>query len=176
MNPFYVPVKTKKEIWYKEPWLLAVISGPLIVVIASFISFFVAWDHSDKVLSKDYYKQGLNINKTIEQDAKAYEWQVHGTLQFNAQGNKITFELESQGRMPDTLELDISTNYHAAEFETMQKIILSRVNKHMYEGVLGSTIPANIEVWHLKVDGGAWRLTGDWVNPYRQPYNMKPQN
>lgn len=176
MNQFYIPNKTSKDIWYKEPWLLAVIAGPLIVVIASFVTFYLAYHNSDKVLTKDYYKQGLNINKYIEQDAKAYELQVHGLMQFNPQANRITFNLESYGRMPDSLQIDLSTNYHAAEFETTQKITLTRVSKNMYEGVLSSAIPANIDVWHLKVDGGLWRLTGDWVNPYRQSYNMKPQN
>jgi uncharacterized protein len=176
MNEFYIPAKTRKEAWYKEPWLLFVMAGPFIVVIAGFVTLYIAWHGSDKVLSKDYYKQGLNINKTIEQDARADELRIQGTMQFIPQTGKLTFNLDTKTRLPDTLLLRISTNYHAAEFETVQKITLTHANAGVFEGMLKTAIPANIDVWHVILESTDWRLTGDWVDPYRQPIKLKPQN
>jgi uncharacterized protein len=42
-----------------------VLSGPLLVVIASLITAAIAVKLADPVVAEDYYKQGININKTL---------------------------------------------------------------------------------------------------------------
>ena len=44
-------------------WL--VIAGPILVVVACFVTAFIAIRHPDPVLAQDYYRRGLNINKTL---------------------------------------------------------------------------------------------------------------
>ena len=176
MSEFFIPQQIKKDLWYKEPWMFLVIGGPLLVVIAGFITLYLAIHNSDKVVAQDYYKQGLNINKTIEQDEKASALHMQGTAKFSPMGNKLSFTLSGNEHLPDTLQMTVSTNYHAREFETQQKISLTRVGTSQYEGALNSAIPASIDVWHVKVETGEWRLTGDWVDPYRQPLQLKPEN
>jgi hypothetical protein len=44
-------------------WL--VIAGPAIVVVASFITLYLALTRPDPVLDEDYYRKGMQINRTL---------------------------------------------------------------------------------------------------------------
>jgi hypothetical protein len=45
-------------------WL--VLSGPAIVVVAGFVTLWIAVSRPDPVVAEDYYQQGVDINKTLE--------------------------------------------------------------------------------------------------------------
>ncbi len=51
--------------WWRfgHVWLL--IAGPAVVVVASFVTFYLAVSGKDPVLDEDYYRKGLEINKTL---------------------------------------------------------------------------------------------------------------
>ena len=51
--------------WWKFGHVWMVIAGPAIVVVASFITLYLAISRPDPVLSEDYYRKGLDINKTL---------------------------------------------------------------------------------------------------------------
>jgi len=48
---------------YGHMWL--VVGGPLVVVIASFITLYFAIKVPDPVVDADYYRKGIEINKTL---------------------------------------------------------------------------------------------------------------
>jgi hypothetical protein len=50
--------------WWQFGHVWLVISGPLVVVIASFITGFLAIQSPDPVID-DYYRKGIEINKTL---------------------------------------------------------------------------------------------------------------
>lgn len=49
---------------YGHMWL--VVGGPLAVVIASFVTLYVAIKVPDPVMDSDYYRKGIEINKTLD--------------------------------------------------------------------------------------------------------------
>ncbi len=51
--------------WWDFGYVWLVISGPVAVIIASFITLFFAVNSSDPVID-DYYRKGLEINKTLD--------------------------------------------------------------------------------------------------------------
>ena len=55
--------------WWKFGHVWMVVAGPAIVVVASFITLYLAVSRPDPVISEDYYRQGIDINKTIGNDA-----------------------------------------------------------------------------------------------------------
>ena len=61
---------TRPEPWWKFGHVWLVIAGPAIVVVAGFATFAIAARHPDPVLSEDYYRQGIEINRTL-QDAES---------------------------------------------------------------------------------------------------------
>lgn len=51
--------------WWKFGHVWMVIAGPAIVVVASFITLYLAVTRPDPVISEDYYRKGIEINKTL---------------------------------------------------------------------------------------------------------------
>jgi len=56
---------TNVEPWWKSAYAWMVISGPVIVMVASVITFYYASSTPDPAI-ENYYVKGLNINKTLE--------------------------------------------------------------------------------------------------------------
>lgn len=54
--------------WWKHGYVWLLISGPALVVVAGFATLWLAVAHPDPVLADDYYRRGVEINKTLGQD------------------------------------------------------------------------------------------------------------
>ncbi len=55
---------SESQPWWKYGHVWMIIAGPVIVVIAGFVTLWFALAQPDPVLSEDYYQRGLDINKT----------------------------------------------------------------------------------------------------------------
>lgn len=53
------------DVWWRSGYAWMVISGPLIVMVASFITLYFAISTPDPAI-ENYYVKGLEINKTLE--------------------------------------------------------------------------------------------------------------
>ena len=51
--------------WWKFGYVWLVIAGPAVVVVAGFVTLYIALAVPDPVVADDYYRQGLDINKTL---------------------------------------------------------------------------------------------------------------
>lgn len=56
--------------WWRFGYVWLLISGPLCVVIAGFITLYVAWIYPDPVIDQNYYQHGLRINEMPAQMAR----------------------------------------------------------------------------------------------------------
>ena len=58
-------------LWYREPgpWLL--MAGPFVVMVASFITLWLAIRSNDGLVSEDYYKTGMAINQTLAESERS---------------------------------------------------------------------------------------------------------
>lgn len=57
--------------WWKFGYVWLVVAGPLVVVVASMVTLYLAVTRPDPLVSDDYYRQGININQTLENEAQA---------------------------------------------------------------------------------------------------------
>ncbi len=57
--------------WWKFGHVWLILSGPAVVVLASFITLYLAVTRPDPVIAEDYYRKGIEINKTLDQEANA---------------------------------------------------------------------------------------------------------
>ena len=57
--------------WWRlgHEWLI--IAGPVIVIIAGFVTLWLAISRPDPVVAEDYYRQGIEINKTLATPEKS---------------------------------------------------------------------------------------------------------
>ena len=60
------PAAPNPPAWWKFGHVWLVIAGPAIVVVASFITLYLAIIHPDPVVDADYYRKGVEINRTLE--------------------------------------------------------------------------------------------------------------
>ncbi len=59
------PSANKKQAWWQFGHVWLVLSGPAIVVVASFVTFYLAAKGMDPVVDENYYQAGLEINKSL---------------------------------------------------------------------------------------------------------------
>lgn len=72
MSDNVLPHATKDcQPWWKFGHVWLVVAGPVIVVIASFITLYLAVTRPDPVLDENYYQKGMDINKTLADNAKS---------------------------------------------------------------------------------------------------------
>jgi len=57
--------------WWKFGHVWLVLAGPALVVVASCVTFYLAATRLDPVVTEDYYRKGIEINKTLDRDASA---------------------------------------------------------------------------------------------------------
>ena len=51
--------------WWKFGHVWMVLAGPAVVVVASFVTFYLAASGADPIVDEDYYRKGIEINKTL---------------------------------------------------------------------------------------------------------------
>ena len=64
--------------WWKFPHVWMVVAGPAIVVVAGFVTLYLAISRPDPLVSEDYYKEGMEINKTLR---ARHEGRTSGSLE-----------------------------------------------------------------------------------------------
>ena len=52
--------------WWKFGHVWLVLAGPAVVIVAGFFTLWLAWSKPDPVVAEDYYRRGVEINKTLE--------------------------------------------------------------------------------------------------------------
>lgn len=179
MADFYTSQKTTKDLWYKEPWMLLVVGGPLVVVVAAIITGFIAWQGEDKIVAKDYYKHGVNINQDIYRDAKAKEYKMLAKVQLDADTGKVMLQLEGKTELPSTVLFSTAAASRTSIYEQVQKISLSQLQPGIYEGALkmpSADDSISRTLWHVRVEAADWRLTADWQDPMRASLQLKAIN
>jgi uncharacterized protein len=147
--------------WYKEPWPWILMAGPAIVVVASFVTLWLAITSFDGLVEDDYYKQGLAINKTLERDRVAARLKLSGEATLAADGSRVRVGVAGDGLGGAGLLRLRLTHFSRPGLD--QSITLQRKGD-AYEGNLE---PLSEGRWNLTLEDEAksWRLVGEWRLP-----------
>lgn len=54
--------------WWKHGHVWLVISGPAVVVVAACVTAWIAASGQDTLVSEDYYRKGIEINKQLARE------------------------------------------------------------------------------------------------------------
>ena len=71
MPPLKLKPMPPAKPWWRYGFVWLVISGPAVVVVAALVTAWIAVVYQDPVLDEDYYRRGVEINKTLGEDGKA---------------------------------------------------------------------------------------------------------
>ena len=156
----------KSKVWYKEPWLWLLFSGPAIVVVAAFVTLYLAASGSSDLVSDDYYKDGKHIDLDLKRDTAAVERGIRGQALINPDGSAVRVYVS--GRFDDKVPLKL-TLLHPVKKEYDQNIVLKLStapksgDKTEYLGQFAKLPPANHWYVRLEDEGGIWRVENKWI-------------
>ena len=52
--------------WWRHPLMWMVVGGPAVVVVAAIATAWIAMSAPDPIVEPDYYRKGIEINRTLE--------------------------------------------------------------------------------------------------------------
>jgi uncharacterized protein len=144
--------------WYRELWPWLLIAGPFAVVLASAVTFWLAYSHSDPLVVDDYYKAGKAINMTMKRDAQARSLGL--SAEMNAKDGNVSIVMHSHADtpLPPMLRLLVT---HATQREKDRTVLLNASLSGHYDGSLRDVDAGR---YHLTLEDieRTWRLNGDW--------------
>ncbi|MFC5300508.1 FixH family protein [Azospira restricta] len=146
--------------WYREPWPWILMAGPAIVVVAGFVTAWLAVRSNDGLVEDDYYKQGLAVNQRQARDQAAAGRGLAAELIAGSNGLDLRLFLAANdgAALPETLLLKV---VHPTRAGADQSVVLKKDAAGFYIGRL--TVPLKGR-WHvlLEDEGRSWRIAGDW--------------
>ncbi len=147
--------------WYRQPWPWLLMAGPFVVVVASFITLWLAIRSNDGLVSEDYYKRGMAINQTLARSERAKVLGIEAGIRLSADGISVRLTAKAPFFVPPArIRVTIS---HPTRTGLEQSQILQRQGEY-YRGKL--TLPsAGHWVVLLKDEGETWRLMGNIILP-----------
>ena len=153
--------------WYKQRWPWLLISGPAIVVVAGFITFWLAFRSNDGLVTDDYYKQGLAVNQSLQRDHQAASMGLHAELMTG--GQSLRMFMTGQQALPEKMTVKLA---HPTRSGQDQVVEMKAEAPGLYGGKLAAGELAGR--WIVTVEDGAgnWRLQGDWKVDSGEPLRL----
>lgn len=146
------------QTWYREPWPWLLIAGPALVIVASGITFWLAYSSSDPLVVDDYYKAGKAINMTFQRDVQARTLRLSAKLKIDGRKLSLFLQSDSGEPLPPVLRLLIT---HATQRAKDHALLLTASQSGEYATALTTIVPGR---YHLTLEDVAqtWRLTANW--------------
>ena len=76
--------------WHREPWPWILMAGPAIVIVAGFVTLWLAVNSDDGLVADDYYKRGLAINQTLSRGQAARDLGLSGEVAISDETGLVT--------------------------------------------------------------------------------------
>lgn len=140
--------------WYREPWPWFLIALPLIAVLASAYTIYLASRTPDSLVTDHYYKKGLAVGGDIQRERHAQALHLSGQISIAA--GRIDLKLNQQ-IAPDTLQLMLR---HPLSKQKDVQIDLHRSASGTYSAFSPPLEPVR---YRVHVETADWRLAGVWI-------------
>ena len=146
--------RQKATVWYREPMVWLVVMIPFSAVIMGAIMLTLAISTYDGLVSDDYYKQGLQINRSMERDALAatYDLRSEVVLGTAAETIEVSVAGNAQFQAPEIVHLRL---FHATRPGLDRHLPMRRVASGRYVASASLLEPG---AWYAQLDADGWRL------------------
>ncbi len=142
--------------WYRQPLVLMIILLPASVVVASFITLYLAIRSDDGLVEDDYYQRGKEINRVLDRDHAALRYGLQGRVLVDAARGVIHVQLSANAPIaPPRLNLKLLYATRAGQDHT---ITLTRDADGAYQAALPTLVQGH---WYLQLSDADWRLNGE---------------
>ena len=153
--------------WYRHRWPWFLIAGPGIVVVASFVTLWLAIKSSDGLVADDYYKKGLAINQTLERGNKAKSLNLSAEAKFSSE--RVVIRMHSRDDLPGKIRVTIA---HPTRAGFDQIVLLPGVGG-VFQGAVDPLTPGR---WQIIItdESNTWRLASEIQLPEQQKITIHP--
>lgn len=86
--------------WYRQFWPWFIMALPASVVIASFVTLYIAISHNDALVKDNYYQEGLAINTDLGEEKRAKSLGLNAKIHIDRQRKTIGVQLASTQSLP----------------------------------------------------------------------------
>jgi hypothetical protein len=140
--------------WYRQRWPWLLMAGPAIVVVAGLVTAWIAVTTDDGLVSQDYYKRGLLINKDLERASRAVAMKLGASVRVAPDGS-VDVEMTGLGEgaaAPGRLNVTFG---RAARSGQDVVTALPRTTDRRYAGRVA---PLTAGRWLVTLEADDWRL------------------
>jgi len=136
--------------WYRQLWPWLILSGPAAVLIAGAATIWIAFASADGLVTEDYYKQGLAINKVLAREDAARRLGISA----EARMEDDSFKVILKGAAPEALFVHLA---HATRAGLDQRLRLAREGAGVYAAELPPLAPGR---WRIVIEDprATWRI------------------
>lgn len=146
--------------WYRHYYVWFLIAVPAVAVVGGIATLIVAASTFDGLVVDDYYKRGLEINRTFERDRAARDMQLTASLLINGDSPRFRVVLKGNDRFHEPEQIQVSF-LHATRSGLDQSRSLKSMGGGIYEGGNPDLPPG---IWYVMIEAQGWRLLERWHN------------
>jgi len=158
-----------KKSWYREPFVWLLILFPASAVMGGMITIALAIHSNDGLVVDDYYKQGLEINRTLERDQAAARHGLEATLRFKVEYQLIQLNLKAHPdyTLPNQIQLQLSHHTRSGFDKAVSLVYLG-------DNTYQSALPELEEgFFFVQLAADDWRLLDSTQLPMTQTLHIK---
>lgn len=146
--------------WYRHFYVWLLIFFPVLSVIGGMVTLVVAVRTHDGLVEDDYYRRGLEINRTFERDRAADRKGLAATLQIEKgnPGFRVILSGNDSFRQPPAISVSF---LHATRSGHDRQLTLQPVANGVYQAALPELAPG---AWNILIEAQDWRLLKRWRN------------
>lgn len=147
-----------KRPWYREPLVWMIIAIPMSAVVMAAIMIPLAVSTDDGLVTDDYYKRGLQINRVLARDEQAAALGLDiASLAIGRAGVTLQLAAPEPDRLPARLDMTLA---HATRPDLDQAFGLIHQGGGLYAGEVEPLAPG---AWNVAIGTDEWRLTARHV-------------
>lgn len=150
--------------WYREPWPWLLMLGPFVVIVAGVITTWLAIVTNDGLVSEDYYKQGLQVGKTLARSERAGSLGLEARIAVTAEALTVRLGAAAPGFVPPP-RLTVTVSHPTRAGLDQTRVLERSGDKY----AASFRLPASGH-WLVAIEDGvdgasSWRLLGNVVLP-----------
>ena len=140
--------------WHSEPYVWLIIALPATAVIGGIITIWLAVQSDDGLVVDDYYKKGLEINRTLQRDNAAKSYGIDANINIDHKSRMLTIDLVANEEFELPPQLDVKL-MHSTKKVYDQNMVINRKANKKYQVAIPELARGT---WYVQIEKQDWRI------------------
>jgi hypothetical protein len=141
--------------WHRVPFVWLLIALPFAAVAGGFTTLWLALRSDDGLVVDDYYRRGVEINRTLDRDRAAAARGIMAEIRIDNEGREARIALTlAPAKPPARLQVQL---LHATRKGHDRRVTAAPDTAGDYRVPLAGLVPGH---YYVELAAGDWRLVG----------------